>query len=130
MNSRIISKIEQKKGFDNLKSNLMLKKIISLMKINKSLNIMRYNKKIQKRLNICIDNYKECSKIEIELKIADNRYGTFINIPDEEKEYYHIYFDHSNEEIKRYYLKKNEKVKMVKIKIDYQVKSLEDLFSY
>ena len=95
MNSRIISKIEQKKGFDNLKSNLMLKKIISLMKINKSLNIMRYNKKIQKRLNININDYIEYYKIEIELKLDDNeyKYDKFINIPAKEKGYYHIYFD-------------------------------------
>ena len=130
MNSRNISKSEQANDFDNLKSNFILKKIISLMKINISLKIMKYNKKLQKRLNICIDNYKECSKIEIELKIADNRYGTFINIPEEEKEYYHIYFDNSNEEIKRNYLENNEKIKIIKIIIDYQAKKFGRLFSW
>ena len=69
----------------------------------------------------------QCSKIEIELKIANNKYGEFINIPKKEKEYYHIYFDNSNEEIKRKYLKKNEKVKMIKIIIDYHVKSLKKI---
>ena len=49
----------------------------------------------------------QCSKIEIELKIANNKYGEFINIPKKEKEYYHIYFDNSKEEIKRNYLEKN-----------------------
>ena len=101
------------------------------MKRNKSLNIMKYNKKLQKRLNININDYRECSEIEIELKLVEDEYNkAFINIPDEEKEYYHIYFDNSKEEIKRNYLEKNEKVKMVKIKIDYQVKSFKDLFSY
>ena len=65
MNSINISINEPTKALNNLKSNFILKRIISLMKINKSLNIMRYNKKLQKRLNISINDYKECSKIEI-----------------------------------------------------------------
>ena len=93
---------------------------------------MKYNKKLQKKLNININNYKEYpqlySSIEIELKLVDNKYDKFINISDKEKEYYHIYFDNSNEEIKRNYLENNEKVKMIKIIIDYQVKSFKELF--
>ena len=111
MNSRNISKSGQKNDFDNLKSNFILRKIFNMIKINKSLVIMKNNKKLQKRLNISIDDYKECSKIEIELKLADNEYGKFINISDKEKEYYHIYFDNSNEEIKRNKLKKMKKLK-------------------
>ena len=98
------------------------------MKRKKSLNIMKYNKKLQTRLNISINDYKEYSEIEIELKLADSKYGKFINIPDEEKKYYHIYFDNANKEIKRNYLEENEKVKMIKIIIDYQVKSFKELF--
>ena len=56
--------------------------------------------------------------------------STFINISDEEKEYYHIYFDNSIEEIKRNYLEENEKVKMIKIIINYPVKSFKELFQY
>ena len=137
MNSRNISKNKQfkeSKYFENLKSDYFLIKIIDLIKKNKSLEIIKYNKKIQKRLNININNYKEYSQlyssIEIELKIADNRYGKFINIPDEEKEYYHIYFDNSIEEIKRNYLEDNEKVKKIKIVINHQVKSFKELFKY
>ena len=92
---------------------------------------MKYNKKLQKRLNITINDYKECSKIEIELKIDDKVKGQFINIPDEEKEeYYHIYFDKSKKETKKIYLNKNAKVKKIKIIIDYNVKSLKKLFYY
>ena len=96
------------------------------------LKILKINKKIQERLNISIDDYKECSElyssIEIKIKPAENKYGEFINIPDKDKEYYHIYFDNSNEEIKRNYLEENEKVKKIKIKIDYQVTSFKELF--
>ena len=124
----IISKNEKYKGdFKNLKSDYFLIKIFDIIKQNKSLKIVKYNKKLQKRLNISINDYKECSKIEIELQLANNKYGQFINISDKEN-YCHIYFDNSNKEIKRNYLEKNEKVKMIKIIIDYQVKSFEKLF--
>ena len=103
------------------------------MKRNKSLEIIKYNKRLQKRLNININDYKEYSvlysSIEIEL-ISNNKEGEFIDIPDKDKEYYHIYFDNSNEEIKRNYLEKNEKVKLIKIIIDYQVKTFKGLFFY
>ena len=72
---------------------------------------MRYNKKLQKRLNVNIYDYIEFAKIKIELKLIDNKYGYFINIPKEEKEYYHIYFGNSKEEIKRNKLKKMKKLK-------------------
>ena len=85
------------------------------MKKKKLLEIMKYNKKLQKRLNLNINDYKEYSKlyssIEIELKLVDNNYGKFINIPDDDKEYYHLYFNNSNEEIKRNYLNENEYIK-------------------
>jgi len=99
------------------------------MKKNKSLEIMKYNKNLQKRLNFSINDYKEYyQSIEIELKIVENGYGEFINISDEEKGFYHIYFNNSKEEIKRNYLIHNEKVKMIKIIIDYQIKSFKHLF--
>ena len=125
MNSRNISKNEQKKEFEKLRSDYIFKKIISFMKRNKSLVIMKYNKKLQKRLNININDYKECSKIEIELQLANGEYYKFINIPDEDKEYYHIFLDNSNKEN---YLEFFEKVEMIKIIVDYQVKSFEKLF--
>ena len=61
---------------------------------------MRYNKRLQKRLNLSINDYKEYYQtIEIELKIVGGECvcGEFINISDEDKEHYHIYFNNSNE---------------------------------
>ena len=83
----------------------------------KTLNIVKYNKNIQKRININTNDIKEYSEkyslIEIEIKPINNEYGKFINFKKEEEIYYHIYFDKSKEEIKRNYLKKKEKVKMI-----------------
>ena len=41
--------------------------------------IVKYNKKLQNRLNLSIEDYKEYSSIEIELKLVNNKYGKFIN---------------------------------------------------
>ena len=94
-----------KDQFEKLRSNVILRKIFNIIEKNKLLMIVKYNKKIQKRLNLCFKDYKEYSQIyssiEIELKIEDNKYNKFINISSYNEKYYHIYFDNSKEEIKR-----------------------------
>ena len=139
MNSRNIYKDEQIKSkksecaFDNIKSEYFLQRIFDNLKRNKLLEIVKYNKQLQNKLNININSYKEFSQlyssIEIELKLDDGIYGEFINISEEEKDYYHIYFNNSKEEIKRNYLDENDEIEIVKIKIDYQIKSFGELFA-
>ena len=126
MNSfNIYNQKQEKIIFGYIKSNVIIKKIFNHMKRYKSFEIIKYNKACQERLNLSIKDYKEYSQlytpIEIELNLVDNKYGKFINISYEEKEYFHIYFDNSNEEIKRYLINENEKVKMIKIIIDCQI---------
>ena len=130
-----LSQLKSKVGLKNLKSEYFLINVFNILKKSKLLEIIKCNKKMQNKLNISIKDYKEYSQlyssIEIELKLSDNEYGEknkFINIPEEDKEYYHIYFDNSNEEIKRNYLDFDEKVEKIKIIIDHQVKSLKGLF--
>ena len=139
MNSGIISKdeelkqIKNKVDIENLKSNFIFKKILHTMKKNKAFEIIKYNKNIQKRLNLSINDYQQYSQlyslIEIELKIAYNKYDKFINISGEEMKYYHIYFDNSNEGIKRNHMYDFEHVNKIRIIIDYHVKSFKKLFS-
>ena len=109
-----IEQIKYKDNFKILKSNFILKKIFNIITKNKSLLIVRCNKKLQNRLNLSINDYKEYSElyssIELELKLVDNKYGKFINIPDKDEEYYHIYFNNSNEKKKRNHLKKKRKL--------------------
>ena len=121
MNSKNIS-------IENLKSDYILKKLFGMIQKDKSLEIIRFNKKLKKKLNINIDDYKQCCKIEIELKLSYYKYGQFINIPDKEKEYCHIYFDNSNQEKFRNYIGPYDKYSMIKIIFDYQVESFEKLF--
>ena len=126
-------KLKAKVNFKNIKCDYFLQDMFDIMKKNKALKIVKYNKNLQKRLNLTLNDYKKYSQlyssIEIELKLINNKYDKFINIPNEDKEYYHIYFDDSKEEIKRNYLEENEKVKTIKIIINYNVKSLNQLFS-
>ena len=97
---------------NNVKSNYILSKIyINLVK-KKSLQIFQYNKKLQNRLNLDIKNYKEYYEafmlIEIEIIPCSNKYGKFININENDKIYYHIYFNDNKEETKNIYLIKKE----------------------
>ena len=91
--------------FDIIKSYFFLRTLFDLMRKEKSIKIAKINKSLQKKLNLSIKDYKEYSQIyssiEVELKLADNEYGRFINIPDQEKDYYQIYFSNSKEEIKK-----------------------------
>ena len=135
MNSKDVQtkKSKPKIVLDNIKSNYILIKIFKNMIEIKSLEMIKINKKLQKRLDISFKYYKEYSQlystIEIELNLVDNFYGRFINISDKKDECYcHIYFDNSSEEIKRHYLEVNDNVKIIKIKIDFQIKSFSFLF--
>ena len=47
-----LNQIKTKVDFDNLKSDYFLIKIFDIMKRNRSLEITKYNKKLQKRLNL------------------------------------------------------------------------------
>ena len=122
------NKIKSINKFNNLKSDYFLQKVFSNLERKKSINIVKYNNNIKERLNININDYKECSSIEIEIKPVNNKYGQFINYGKKDEKYYHIYFNNNEEEIKRNYINKNEKIKIIKIIIDYQVKSFENLF--
>ena len=100
----------------------------------KSLDIVKYNKRLQNRINLSIKDYKEYSEkftpIEIEIIPFNNKYNKFINIKENEKIFYHIFFNDNKEEIEnKYSINQEDKVTKIKIVIDYQVKSFEKLFN-
>ena len=114
---------------DNLKNDYFLQKVFNHLEKKKTFYILKYNKKIKRRINISINDYKEYSElIEIEIKPVKNKSGYFINIKEEDKLYYHIYFNNNKEEIKRSYMNKDENIRIISIIIDYQIKSFEGLF--
>ena len=119
---------------EKIKSDYFLMKLLDIMKKNRMFEIVKYNKKLQKRLNLSINDYKEYfneyTSIEIELRVKNDRYyeEKFINIPYRNEKHYHIYFDNSSEEINRNYLEKDEKVETIKIIIDNPITSFRRLF--
>ena len=127
-----INQIKSKNKYENLKGDYFLQKVFNNLQRKRSLEIVKYNKHIQKRINLNFNDYKEYSEnysvIEIEIKPVNNEYGKFIYINDKDKIYYHIYFNNSKEEIKRNYINQNDEIKIIKIIIDYQIKSFEQLF--
>ena len=118
-----LNKIEAKNIFKKLKSDYFLQILFNNLLKKKSLDIIKYNKNLKDRININIKDYKAYSEIyssiEIEIKSVKNKYGTLINIKEEDKKYYHIYFNDNKEEMKRNYLNDNEQIKIIKIIIDY-----------
>ena len=82
---------------DNIKSRYILSKIYNNITKKKKLEIVKYNKKIQNRINLSVKNYKEYSEtftpIEIEIIPTKGKYGRFIYIDENDKLYYHIYFN-------------------------------------
>ena len=116
-------------NLENIKSTYILSKILGHFKKEKALKIIKYNKNVQNKLNITIDDFKEISQTKIIVIPCENKFGKFINIFDKKMEkYYHIYFNDNKEEIKRNYLNENDKATKIKIAIDYNVQSLYGLF--
>ena len=92
---------------EKIKSDYFLQKLYDIMPQKKKLEIVKYNKNVQNRLNLGVKDYKEYSEtftpIEIEIIPRKKKYGKFININENDKLYYHIYFNDNKEEIKRNY---------------------------
>ena len=91
------------------------------MTTKKKFEIVKYNKRIQNRLNLNVKDYKEYSETftQIEIEIISTRgiYGKFININENDELYYHIYFNDNKEEIKNKYEINKEDKATKKIKV-------------
>ena len=95
-------------NLENIKSIFILKEIFHNLQKHKWLNIIKYNKKIQRRINITLNDYVELRKIELLIIPFKNKSGRFIKIlKKEDEKYYHIFFDDEEKEIKKYFLNKN-----------------------
>ena len=116
---------EPKIDIYKIKSNYILKNIFNFIQIYKSLNIIKINKKLQKRIGVTKKDYES---FIIELKLHENKYGQFIKIGEGEESYYHIYFNENKKKVKRNHIDKNDKVSKINIILDCKVKSFQYLF--
>ena len=120
--------------FLSIKSKFILKKIFSNLNRNKWYNIIKYNKKLQNRMHLTLNSYKDIfEKIEIDvIPISKNAKGYNIFnknlIYYDNKENYHIYVNDNNKETPIENFIEIDYIKKVKIIIDYNIKSLFKLF--
>ena len=116
---------------DGIKSESILKRIINLISDKMSLKLISYNKKLQKRLRVSLDDYTNYfNKIEIEIipiNVLKEGENIFINILNN-RAFYHIYFDNNKNKIDRNYITKKDKVSKIKVILDMKIESLEILF--
>ena len=89
--------LKSKNKLENIKANYIIKKIFGFLDKKKSLYILKYNRNLQNRMSINVNDYKEYSEkytiVDIDILPLTWRYGTFINIKEGEEMYYHIYFN-------------------------------------
>ena len=113
-----------------IKSKYILKKIFQNIKQNKYLQLIKYNKKIQYKLDKSIEDYKEYNQIEIELrpKLEYKDKSKFINKNDYDRFNIHIYINDDRKESDSCFLEANQNIQKIVIKIDFEKKSLKGLF--
>ena len=142
---------------DKIKSDHILKEIFGNIRKGTLYKIIRYNKRLQNKLNITKKDYKDFGKIirynkrlQNKLNITKKDYKDFGKIiielytngyPNTDRpifiynnclnlNYYHFYFneDKKEQKQKKIYYDINRNVKKIRIELDYQVKSLCLLF--
>ena len=121
---------------NKITSIYFLEKLFSYIQKKTLLNLIIYNKNLQKKLNISIESYKKYSyQIEIEIipdlksLKKDDLANEFIYINNKDNnKFYHIFFDERKKESKRNYLKRKEKISKIKVLIDMEVNTIAELF--
>ena len=94
----------------NVRSGYILDKIFDNLNLHRTLEIIKYTKKLQNKLKKGLKDYKNYFQIELELIPTDDALGEFINIPQFHESQYHIYFNQSRKERKHYKISKTDKV--------------------
>ena len=114
-----------------IKSRYIIKQIFENISEKKNLQIINYNKQLQKLLDISIKDYKEYNQIEIELiPIAHHKKeDKFINRLNKDKSFIHIYINNNKrKEFNCCRLENKTKISKIRIVIDNEIKSLKGLF--
>ena len=120
--------------FDNIKSKFILHKILNYLLKRKLYKIIKYNKKIQQRLDLNINDYIEYSElystVEIEIIPEKSKCGRFIHLVYNKDIYHHIYYnDNKEKEYKITSFNLEDNVTKINVIIDNPFKSFKQLFS-
>ena len=96
--------ILNKNCLEKVRSKYILKQIFNNLNEKNTLNIIKYNKKLKKKLNKSQKDYMKFCVIEIAITTKPQIYGNFLNIINEkEKQFFHIYFDKNKHKQKKTY---------------------------
>ena len=82
-----------------IRSKFVLKKIFENTQQKKYLQLLKFNKLLQNKINISIVDYKEYNQIEIELRPSHKNFSKFININEKDKPYIHIFKNNNKKRI-------------------------------
>ena len=89
--------ITNKKILSKIKCKYLIHNIFSLLNLKKSLEIIKYNKFLQNKVDINISTYKNYfetfSPIEIDVTISKDCSGNFISYEFESTEFIHVYLN-------------------------------------
>jgi len=112
-------------SISDIKSKVILKKIFSHLEENRYLNMIHYNKTLQNILNKDINDFKNYSRIELEITLVDknkspfswnwfnkDEYGKYINFYNNQSHYHIQIIDD----------------KTIKIILDYEINSFSRMF--
>ena len=117
----------------NIKSRYIIKEILNLLDEGRKLKLIKYNKKFQDKIDVTKNDFRKYCQIEIELsliEIEETKKMKFINRKEEYLNLYHIYFENETKEKKRDYVTNKESIEKIKIIIEFEIKSLKELFSF
>ena len=114
-----------------IRSRYVLKDIFDHLDQYPRLALVRYNLRLQNKLEMTLKDYMDYGQIEILLKpkpITQLKYGkkVFINIKD--KNEYKIYFNSDVKHRRRTYITRADNVNIIKVVIGKKVKSFNKLF--
>ena len=116
-------------GTIGIKSSFVLKIIFGFLNEFKKLNIIKYNKKLQKRLNVNKNDYSTI----ITIKLFENRKNEFCfeffdksDFCDEE---IYLYNKNNDKEVKNRSIKPNDNIKYFEIIFRLRLNSLAKLFN-
>ena len=128
VNNKIEKNIETKTNLLSIQNEYFFQIMFDMVNKRRTLESVRYNKKLQNILNLSAKDYKDFLKIIIEINIAPRHGELFMNSVQQLRNYYHIYFDDNEEEYKECNFRVRGDVKKIKIIIDKEIISLENLF--
>ena len=96
------------------------------------LKLVKYNKDLQRKLNIKkIDYINFSERVIIDLypkNELERGQHPFINIKENKRQYFHIYFDNNIIEERRTYITENDRVNRIRVIIENEINSFAKLF--